>query len=75
LSLPVSSWDGDLLDGDLVEPGFDEGPDGGEEVGGVDLWNADGMGAWVVVVRGREGEGRERREGEVSFGIEKGVGE
>ena len=27
--------DGDFGDGDLVEPGLDEGPDGGEEVGSL----------------------------------------
>lgn len=49
LSLPVPSRDRDLLDGDLVEPGLDERPDGGEEVRGVDL--------------GSEMGGRREREG------------
>jgi hypothetical protein len=31
--LVVFPQDGDFGDGDFVEPGFDEGPDGGEEVG------------------------------------------
>jgi hypothetical protein len=31
--LVVFPQDGDFGDGDFVEPGFDEGPDGGKEVG------------------------------------------
>lgn len=34
--LVVFPQDGDFGDGDFVEPGFDEGPDGGEEVGGLE---------------------------------------
>jgi hypothetical protein len=53
LLLPVSARDGNLLDGDFIEPGLDEGPDGREEVGGVDLRHMSGSGREEEDAEGR----------------------